>query len=1535
MTLPKKSGNDAEKSISFHFGGHDHFILISSFQVPRFPRPVEWHFVLGCFVHRLLLAAYRGDIMWWHFSKSARFRNSSFPQKIRRRSRAAQAPHQAIESLEPRTLLSGTYNLNSISSFTFNPLGANPQAPLIIDGSGDLFGTTTQGGTSNAGTVFEIASGSNTITTLTSFNGTNGGQPVGALLMDSSGNLFGTTQLGGASDEGTVFEIVHGASSITTLASFNGVNGQQPAGGLVMDSNGNLFGTTQQGGLANDGTVFEIVHGSSTIVTVASFNGANGQNPSAGLTIDSSGNLFGTTQQGGLAGDGAVFEIVHGSSTIVTVTSFNGSNGQNPFAGLALDTNGDLFGTTVRGGGFGNGEVFEIVRGTSAITVLASFNVANGVNPIGGVILDAGGNLFGTAQLGGSGGEGTVFEIANGSGTITSLASFNGANGRMPSAGLAIDGGGNLYGTTLFGGPFDEGTVFEFSRGGSALTTLASFDSTSNGEDPTDLTIDAGGNLFGTTELGGDFNDGTVFEILHGSTTITTLASFNGANGVNPAAGLVLDRSGDLFGTTSGGGDLGVGTVFEIVHGTGTITTLASFNAQNGEVPSAPLTIDGSGNLFGVTPFGGLFGEGTVFEIASGSSAITTLVSFSGPNGQSPFGAVVLDNSGDLFGTTLSGGSSGEGTVFEIANGSSTITTLASFSGANGANPIGALLMDASGDLFGTTSGGGALGDGTVFELAAGASAVTTLASFNGADGQTPTAGVVMDSSGDLIGTASQGGASGNGTAFEIINGSNTITTLASFSGSNGANPSSGLAMDAGGDIFGTTAAGGFSGLGAVFELSTPSQLVFSASPGIVTAGTLPSAAITIEDANGNVESSDSAGVTLSVYDSTGANLLGTQTVNAVNGVATFNFGTLPVSVIDTAGSYVLKAGDLADGLNSSNSPTYQVSPAAATQLVFTTQPTDGAAGAVLQPVAVAIEDAFGNIETADNASSISIVANGPGSFSVQSTTSATVRSGVATFNNLSLKTHGTYTLTATDAGVGSVISGAFSIQSGSIASLVFVQEPTNAIAGHAIAPVTVQVLDTFGNPIAGQTITLISTGPGVIASGASAVSDSSGTATFNSIILNTPGTYTLVAHDGAFASPSTSFAVAPQLVFTQQPTSEIAGRITPPVMVAIEDGLGNVIATDNSTITLSLFSGPGIINNGATATARRGIATFGGLTLKTAGADVLQATDTANGGSGLSNAFTVSPDAPAELSIVQDPVGATAGSLVSPILVNVLDRFGNLVTTDTSTVTLSIRNGPLNGVLLGMTTATVSGGVATFGNVTIDAAGTYSLSVTDGLLDDDHTANFKITHAAASIMTILQQPSDVVAGVRMFPSMAVSITDAFGNAINGTSVSLSIASGPPGAVLFGNPSVNTNAFGVATFGNVSLRQAGVYTLSVSNDGLAPLTTGRFTVFPADPSKLVFTTVPVAVSHGSTFTVAVSVVDAFGNLVSGLNAGSISLTLGDHPRGSVLNGPLTANITNGTATFTSLSVNLAGTYTLKATDNLGVSGATLPSLIVS
>jgi len=345
-----------------------------------------------------------------------------------------------------------------------------------------------------------------------------------------------------------------------------------------------------------------------------------------------------------------------------------GSDGADPLAGLVRDAASNLYGTTYAGGDYGSGTVFKLDT-TGKEAVLHSFSGGpDGGYPYAGLILDAAGNLYGTADAGGAHNYGVVFEVPAG-GAEGVLYSFTGTggDGAAPLAGLVRDAAGNLYGTTASGGASGLGTVFKVSAGG-AETALHSFRGGSDGEYPYASVIrDAAGNLYGTTFASGASGLGTVFKIdTQGYETV--LYSFRGgADGEYPSAGLVRDAAGNLYGTTNSGGSSGGGIVFKI-SSAGKETVLHSFKGgKDGEYPYASVIRDAAGNLYGTTYGGGASGWGTVFEIDP-TGKETVLYSFAGAaDGASPEGGLVQDTAGHLYGTTKYGGAFGAGTVFELS----------------------------------------------------------------------------------------------------------------------------------------------------------------------------------------------------------------------------------------------------------------------------------------------------------------------------------------------------------------------------------------------------------------------------------------------------------------------------------------------------------------------------------------------------------------------------------------------------------------------------------------------------------------------------------------------------------------------------------------------------------------------------------------------------------------------------------------------------------------------------------------------------
>jgi len=394
-----------------------------------------------------------------------------------------------------------------------------------------------------------VKASAGTLSVLTAFNGGDGASPYGTLIADSAGNLYGTTLNGGANNSGTVFELTPPAAgqaawTETVLFSFSNSTGTSPGGSLTADSAGNLYGTTQAGGAYDGGTVFKLAPPAQgqtawTPTVLCTFNAGDDTGPPGGLIFDRAGNLYGTTRYDGAYSRGTVFELTPPAAgqtawTETVLFSFNGANGANSFASLIFDGAGNLYGTTLNGGGLYSGNVFELTPPAAAQTawtetVLFSFNGTNGNGPFGSLIFDSVGNLYGTTWGGGASHEGNVFELmppaaGQTAWTETVLASFKGKKGEYPQGSLIADSAGNLYGTTNEGGADKHnGTVFELTKpvGHKTVwkeTVLASFDVTDGAGPNGSLIFDGAGNLYGTTIGGGQSGDGrpgngTVFEL--------------------------------------------------------------------------------------------------------------------------------------------------------------------------------------------------------------------------------------------------------------------------------------------------------------------------------------------------------------------------------------------------------------------------------------------------------------------------------------------------------------------------------------------------------------------------------------------------------------------------------------------------------------------------------------------------------------------------------------------------------------------------------------------------------------------------------------------------------------------------------------------------------------------------------------------------------------------------------------------------------------------------------------------------------------
>lgn len=692
-------------------------------------------------------------------------------------------------------------------------------------------------------------------------------------------------------------------------------------------------------------------------------------------------------------------------------------------------------------------------------------------------------------------------------------------------------------------------------------TALTSFGPDSGSK--ASIVVDGAGNIFGVTATGGPNNKGTVFEIAAHTSTPITLASFIGVNGANPFGQLLLDAPGNIYGVTSAGGANGKGSIFEVVAGSNTIATLASFTSATGR-PTGALAVSldagGSGTLWGTTS-GGINQGGAVVQLtlAIGVADLSVLQSF--PRGLTPGGSVALEAGGNLFGVTV--GSLAE--AFELPAGG-VLHFSAPLAGATAGRFAGGVVLDSSGDLFATTTNGGASHVGGLWQFGPALDTATLVASFNAATGKTPTGTLAIDAAGDLFGVTNHGA----GGLWEWGRGAAVITSTASLNKTSGQTPTGSVALF-GDQLYGLASAGGTSHAGTVFA-GALTRLAITPPPAAAV-GALGTITVSVQDPLGNLIASDNSTVTFAL--SGGTTLGGTTTVWASGGSATFSDLT-----ITRSGVFSLTA---TDGAFAPATTTFTLLPGVATHLAFVQEPVNQRVG-INFPLTVAAEDQFGNVVTTENSSiTVGVAAGLPGG-ALAGTTTLAPKKGIATFKGLALQVPGTYALSASDAtGLVAAASDSFTI-AGSATQIVFTQQPPATGTAGLTFTVAATLEDAHGNVVTGDhsSVSLvIATGPnaGAVLGSQSA---SNGVVTFRNITWKTAGTFTLRAtNHKATPAISSAFTINPGAATRLQIASVFSGGnpltaflALGPVVVNLLDAFGNVVANPAPAVTLPAVSG-------------------------------------------------------------------------------------------------------------------------------------------------------------------------------------------------------------------------------------------------------------------------------------------------------------------------------------------------------------------------
>lgn len=719
---------------------------------------------------------------------------------------------------------------------------AYPQSPLIEASNGVLYGATTKGGIADGGTLFKLNKDGTGYQVLHRFGDRtdDGKTPLASLLEGRNGILYGTTSAGGASNAGTIFRLNKDGTSYAILWQFaSGSDGSGPQANLIQGSDGILYGTTPFGGGSRAGTVFRINPDGNEYKVLYRFGtGSGGVFPIAPLVEGSDGLLYGTTFAGGTTDNfGLIFKLSKegtGYSVMRRFTGQSANDGSAPRSGLVEGSDGALYGMTSQGGGADAGTVFKLNKDGSTYTVLRQFTgtEGDGGDPEGGLAMGRDEVLYGTTESGGTNDSGTVFKLKQDGTDYSVIYRFtDNDTSTAPATGVVEGSDGMLYGTTVFGGVNDSGTLFKLNKSGSPYQVLRKFvgSTSTDGDRPSPGLVEGSdGALYGTTLAGGTANNGTVFRVKNNGAEYSILHHFTGVqgDGIEARSALTEGNDGALYGTTDRGGSNQNGTIFKLnKDGSGYSVLHRFLGGNDGAEPFGALLEGSDGLLYGTTT-GGLSSYGTIYKINKNGSGYVVVKKLTTPatDGSGPNAGLIQASDGFFYGTTPYGGSKGGGAIYRFGTNGAGYKLIRSFTGGDdGFTLLSPLLEGGDGMLYGTANFGGIGGWGTVFQLKKDGSGFVVLHSFDNTAGAgaNPQGSLVQANDGTLYGTTSSGGTDNGGTLFKLATDGSGFAVLHSFNSTyrDGRNSQSGLLLATDGAFYGTTPYGGDSGRGTLFKL--------------------------------------------------------------------------------------------------------------------------------------------------------------------------------------------------------------------------------------------------------------------------------------------------------------------------------------------------------------------------------------------------------------------------------------------------------------------------------------------------------------------------------------------------------------------------------------------------------------------------------------------------------------------------------------------------------------------------------------------
>jgi len=680
-----------------------------------------------------------------------------------------------------------------------------------VHAQGQLWGVASEGGTDGLGVIYRTNLDGTGLTVAKSFlSPYSGVDPIEGFVEAPNGKLYGVTNRGGMYDYGVLFELNPATGEYVKKVDFNyTVQGAYPNGGLLLHSNGKLYGVTRSTSPNGWGGIYEYDPNTGAIVEKMKFSNFNvGSSPYGRLAEGAGGKLYGVTFTGML------YEYDMNANSCVALAAFGGTNGSSPFGGPVVASNGKLYGATSTGGANNLGVIYsyDLVNG---VYTKIDLSTAIGATPKSSLV-EASGKLYGVTSKGGSSDKGVVFEIDPVTFTYTKKADFTTANGGGPECTLLKASNGKLYGMTPNGGANSIGVIFEYDAQLGTMVKKFDFTTATGGGTYGTLVQASNGKLYGPTR-------GTIIDYDYNTGVVNNIGGFNASpNGKYPVGRLTKAGNGKFYGLAQGGTN-GYGILYEFDPVANTLIKKQEFNATTGGDPRSSLFLASNGKLYGVTAGGSLPGAnyGTLFEYDADANTLLVKFTFNQTSGATPQGELTELN-GKLFGVARTYGANGQftgGTLFDYNISSGVFTKRFDFSAATGILPTGKLTLASNGKMYGICGSGGINGYGTLFEFDPSTGVVQKKYDYSFASGGIST-GWLIEIDGLLYGTNSNG----NLTEFNPVTGTMTTRIAHNYSSSSG-----GLLVSPNGKLY----KGVQNGI-AQFDLSTNSSSLVSnlAGPG-------------------------------------------------------------------------------------------------------------------------------------------------------------------------------------------------------------------------------------------------------------------------------------------------------------------------------------------------------------------------------------------------------------------------------------------------------------------------------------------------------------------------------------------------------------------------------------------------------------------------------------------------------------------------------------------------------------------------------